>query len=172
MYRPIPSPSPRPSPASDATRPLRRHVCPQLAMRPAPPGGCPSTEPLADPQGAPAKRGRHVSCERGCARDDSGEAGPFSVERLKMDLPFCAPFRASQRVLPLRRHVCPQLANYSLYTAKCRPSSPAHHLTEANARPSRSDERGRAAGLPGHQAQRRRRWGLQLQSLSRTLLQL
>ena len=27
-------------------------------------------------------------CERGCRRDDSGKAGPFSVELLKMDLPF------------------------------------------------------------------------------------
>ena len=33
--------------------------------------------------------GRHFSCERGCTRDDYGKAGPFSVERLKMDLPFC-----------------------------------------------------------------------------------
>ena len=34
-----------------------------------------------------AQEGRHPSCERGCTRDDCGKAGPFSVERLKMDLP-------------------------------------------------------------------------------------
>ena len=28
------------------------------------------------------------SCERGSTRDDCGKAGPFSVERLKMDLPL------------------------------------------------------------------------------------
>ena len=28
------------------------------------------------------------SCERGCTRDDYGQASPFSVERLKMGLPF------------------------------------------------------------------------------------
>ena len=35
-----------------------------------------------------AQEGWHSSCERGCTRDDYGKAGPFSVERLKMDLPF------------------------------------------------------------------------------------
>ena len=35
-----------------------------------------------------AQEGWHFSCESGCARDDHGKAGPFSVERLKMDLPF------------------------------------------------------------------------------------
>ena len=34
------------------------------------------------------QRGTRVSCERGCTRDDYGKAGPFSVVRLKMDLPF------------------------------------------------------------------------------------
>ena len=33
-------------------------------------------------------KGWHFSCERGCTRDDYGKAGLFSVERLKMDLPF------------------------------------------------------------------------------------
>ena len=28
------------------------------------------------------------SCKRGCTRDDYGKAGPFSVEWLKIDLPF------------------------------------------------------------------------------------
>ena len=35
------------------------------------------------------QEGWHFSCERGCMRDDYGKAGPFSVERLKRDLPFC-----------------------------------------------------------------------------------
>ena len=35
-------------------------------------------------------RAGHFTCERGCTRDDHGEAGPFSVERLKRDLPFVA----------------------------------------------------------------------------------
>ena len=34
------------------------------------------------------QEGWHFSCGRGCARDDCGKAGPLSVERLKMDLPF------------------------------------------------------------------------------------
>ena len=34
------------------------------------------------------QQGWHFSCERGCTRDDYGKAGPFSVERLKMGLPF------------------------------------------------------------------------------------
>ena len=29
----------------------------------------------------PRQEGWHFSCERGCARDDSGKAGPFSAER-------------------------------------------------------------------------------------------
>ena len=33
------------------------------------------------------QEGWHFSCERGCSRD-CGKAGPISVERLKMDLPF------------------------------------------------------------------------------------
>ena len=36
----------------------------------------------------PKEEGWHFSCERGCTRDDYGTAGPFLVERLKMDLPF------------------------------------------------------------------------------------
>ena len=35
-----------------------------------------------------SQEGWHFSCERGCTRDDYGKAGPFSVERLKMGLPF------------------------------------------------------------------------------------
>ena len=34
------------------------------------------------------QEGWHFSCERGCTRDDYGKAGPNSVERLKVDLPF------------------------------------------------------------------------------------
>ena len=34
------------------------------------------------------QEGWHFSCEHGCTRDDYGKAGPFSVEPLKMDLPF------------------------------------------------------------------------------------
>ena len=29
----------------------------------------------------PSQQGWHFSCERGCTRDDCGNAGPFSVER-------------------------------------------------------------------------------------------
>ena len=36
---------------------------------------------------AAREEGWRFSCERGCARDDSGKAGPFSVQRLKTDLP-------------------------------------------------------------------------------------
>ena len=36
----------------------------------------------------PKDEGWHFSCERGCTRDDHGKAGPFSVERLEMDLAF------------------------------------------------------------------------------------
>ena len=47
---------------------------------------------------------RHYSCERGCARDDYGKAGPSSVERLKMDLPFvnilCAQTRTRRKCRP------------------------------------------------------------------------
>ena len=34
------------------------------------------------------EEGWHFSCERGCTRDDCGKTGPFSVERLQMDLAF------------------------------------------------------------------------------------
>ena len=34
------------------------------------------------------KEGWHFSCECSCTQDDHGKAGPFSVERLKMDLSF------------------------------------------------------------------------------------
>ena len=47
----------------------------------------------------------HFSCKRGCTRDDYGQAGPFSIERLKMDLPFanvlCAQTSAQRSAGPL-----------------------------------------------------------------------
>ena len=50
------------------------------------------------------QEGLHFSRERGCTRDDHGKAGPFSVERLKIDLPFVNVFVCTNK-----------------YTAKCRP---------------------------------------------------
>ena len=44
------------------------------------------------------QEGWHNSCERGCARDDYGQAGPFSVAGLKMDLPFCEFFAVYKQV--------------------------------------------------------------------------
>ena len=43
-----------------------------------------------------AEEGWHFSCERGCTRDDCGKAGPFSVARLHMDLPFVNVFVCTQ----------------------------------------------------------------------------
>ena len=34
------------------------------------------------------RTGQRALAQRGCTRDDHGKAGPFSDERLKMDLPF------------------------------------------------------------------------------------
>ena len=87
---------------------------------------------------AAATRGRHSSCEHGCMRDDYGKAGPFSVERLKMDLPFvtisCVQTSAQRSAGPLavthdcadpctllRHCLSPQFAAFHRGTAaKCR----------------------------------------------------
>ena len=63
---------------------------------------CSSARLLPPNQRASLKRAGTFFYERGCARDDHGQGGPFSVERLTMDLPF----------------VCA-----SKHTAKCRPCS-------------------------------------------------
>ena len=61
--------------------------------------------PIPESSQNPNQEGWHFFCERGCARDDHGKAGPFSVERLELGLPdvnvSCAQKSAQRSAGPL-----------------------------------------------------------------------
>ena len=69
----------------------------------------PTTLPPAGSRDRCPREGWHFSCERGCTRDDHGKAGPFSVEPLKMDLPFANCVCVQTSAAKCRPYSCPDL---------------------------------------------------------------